>query len=296
MNKETTVAIIGAGPAGLSAAFQLKRFRIPFILFEKENIGGLLRNAGSVENYPGFPLGIPGWELARLMSSQAERSGLKIIYEKVESVSFQADKFLIHTSDRFFLSRFLVVASGTKAKKLDPAFYKDEVQGKIYTEIHIVRAVKDKIIGIIGGGDAAFDYALTLSARNHVVIFHRSKQVKCIPELFEKARAAKNIEYKPERTLKTIYSKKDNNERLRTIFVQNGNEEEHCLDLLITAIGREPAVDFLSDQIRTKKKGLESQGRLYFIGDVNNGAFRQLAIASGNGVECAMKINNLGKT
>jgi len=294
MNKETTVAIIGAGPAGLSAAFQLKRFRIPFILFEKENIGGLLRNAGSVENYPGFPLGIPGWELARLMSSQAEKSGLKIIYEKVESLSFQADKFLINTPDRFFLSRFLVVASGTKAKNLDPAFYQDEVQGKIYTEIHIVRAVKDKIIGIIGGGDAAFDYSLTLSSRNHVVIFHRSKQVKCIPDLFEKARAAKNIEYKPERTLKAIYS--NNHKRLRTIFVHDGNEEEHCLDLLVTAIGREPAVDFLSDQIRTKKKRLESQGRLYFIGDVNNGPFRQLAIASGNGVECAMKINNLRKT
>ncbi|MBN2244230.1 MAG: NAD(P)/FAD-dependent oxidoreductase [Candidatus Aminicenantes bacterium] len=292
MNNETTVAIIGAGPAGLSAAFQLKRFRIPFILFEKENIGGLLRNAGSVENYPGFPLGIPGWELTRLMISQAEKLDLKIIYEKVETISFQEDKFLINTSDRIFLSRFLVVASGTKAKTLDPLLYQDEVQGKIHTEIHIVRTVKDKTIGIIGGGDAAFDYSLTLSARNSVIIFNRSKHVKCIPELFERVKAVKNIEYKPERTLKAIYS---NNKRLRTIFIHDGSEEEHCLDLLVTAIGREPAVDFLSKQIRSKKKRLESQGRLYFIGDVKNGPFRQLAIASGNGVECAMKINNIRK-
>jgi thioredoxin reductase (NADPH) len=294
MSTETTVAVIGAGPAGLSAAFQLKRFRIPFILFEKENMGGLLRNAGNLENYPGFPLGIPGWELARLMSSQAEKFGLKIIYKKVETISFQEDKFLINTSDRFFLSSFLVVASGTKAKNLDHSFYQDEVQEKIYTEIHIIRTLKDKIIGIIGGGDAAFDYALTLSARNKVVIFNRSKHVKCIPVLFERVKEAKNIKYKPARTLKAIYS--DNNKRLRAIFVHDGNEEEYCLDILVTAIGREPAVDFLSEQIRSEKSRLESEGKLYFIGDVKNGPFRQLAIASGNGVECAMKINNLIKT
>jgi len=226
------------------------------------------------------------------MSSQAEKYGFDIIYEEVKSISFQEDKFLINTQDRVFISRFLVVASGTKAKTLDSSLYQDGIKDKIYTEIHIVRAVREKLIGIIGGGDAAFDYSLTLSARNHVIIFNRSKNIRCIPELLERVKSAKNIKYKPERTLKTIYL---DNKKLRTIFVYNDNEEEHCLDLIITAIGREPAVDFLSEQIQPKKNMLESEGRLYFIGDVKNGHFRQIAIASGNGVECAMKINNLMK-
>jgi len=250
----------------------------------------LLKNAGCVENYPGFPLGIPGWELTRLMSSQAEKFGLEIIYEEVGSVSLQGDKFMISANDRYFLSEFLIVASGTKAKTLDSSLYKNEIQEKIYTEIHAVRAVKDKDIGIIGGGDAAFDYALTLSARNRVNIFTRSTKVKCLPILYERVKAVKNIQFKPGRRLKAVSKYKD---RLKTLFINNDNEEEYLLDIIINAIGREPSIDFLSEKIWLEKNRLESEGRLYFIGDVKNGRYRQLAIASGNGVECAMKINNI---
>ena len=69
------VAIIGAGPAGLAAAIQLQRYGIDALLLEAEAVGGLLRNANLVENYPGFPQGIPGMELARLFAGQLERGG-----------------------------------------------------------------------------------------------------------------------------------------------------------------------------------------------------------------------------
>jgi thioredoxin reductase (NADPH) len=72
------VAIVGAGPAGMTAAIQLKRYGIPFVLLEKERIGGLLWNANLVENYPGFPAGVSGPKLVGLIEKQMERVGVEV--------------------------------------------------------------------------------------------------------------------------------------------------------------------------------------------------------------------------
>jgi len=77
------VVIIGAGPAGISAAIQLKRYGIEPTLLEKEEIGGLLKNANLVENYPGFPNGVPGPELVKLFKKQLENAQIKVHFEKV---------------------------------------------------------------------------------------------------------------------------------------------------------------------------------------------------------------------
>jgi len=82
------VAIIGAGPVGIAAAIQLKRYDIEFMIFEKGKIGGLLRNANLVENYLGFPRGIRGRELVELFKEQLKNAGVKVQFEMVRELDY----------------------------------------------------------------------------------------------------------------------------------------------------------------------------------------------------------------
>ena len=95
------VAIIGAGPAGLSTAIQLKRYKIDPLLFEKNLVGGLLRNAHLVENYPGFTNGIVGIELAKHFLRHLYKTGVKVNYEEVKEVDYDEEKFFVKTNIRF---------------------------------------------------------------------------------------------------------------------------------------------------------------------------------------------------
>lgn len=97
MMQKTSVLIIGAGPAGLTTALQLKRFGMSFLLFEGKQIGGLLQNANWVENYPGFPKGIRGEKLAGLFKKQIEHLGIEILAEDVLSLQYKNGFFTART-------------------------------------------------------------------------------------------------------------------------------------------------------------------------------------------------------
>ncbi len=112
------VVIIGAGPAGLAAAMQLKRQGIDPLVLERKLVGGLLLNANLVENYPGFVEGISGPELVSLFKDQAERLGVVIENEEVITASFEANHFRIVTNKRILKSQLLIAGSGTKPKKI----------------------------------------------------------------------------------------------------------------------------------------------------------------------------------
>ncbi len=160
MNAEN-VAIIGAGPAGVAAAIQLKRYGIEPILFEKEEVGGLLKNANLVENYPGFPRGISGKSLVELFKSQVKSYKIRVVYEQVERLSYNYGEFDIDTSKRKFASKTVIIASGTKPRRIESM--DKGLKGKhVFYDIYSISKVKGKRIAIIGAGDIAFDYALTL--------------------------------------------------------------------------------------------------------------------------------------
>ena len=117
--KKQQVIIIGAGPAGLTAALQLKRFGIPALLFEGERIGGLLHNANLVENYPGFPRGVSGPKLVNLLNKQIETIGVDIHYEKVKKFEYDGKSFVVSTDQNEYRAEIAVIASGTKARQFD---------------------------------------------------------------------------------------------------------------------------------------------------------------------------------
>ena len=115
--KYSEVIIIGAGPAGLSAAIQLKRYGITPIIFEKDEAGGVLRNANLVENYLGFPKGITGPGLVTQFKDQFVKNDLKITYQEIHEIVRDGDQFIVETDNKKFTSDYLIIASGTKPIK-----------------------------------------------------------------------------------------------------------------------------------------------------------------------------------
>jgi thioredoxin reductase len=282
--KKHEVVIIGAGPAGIAAAIQLQHHGIKPVVFEGNRIGGLLNNANRVENYPGFPHGIAGTALVRLFKKQAERAVVTIRHEAVIRVSFSKGSFHIATNGGAVISKILVVASGTRPKPITGCHVPVNARRKIHYEVWPIRHIANKRAAIIGGGDAAFDYALNLARRNKVTILSRSDRTKCLPGLREQAARHKNIVHIANTRVLWIALK-------RGVLILNcSNKRKITADHLLVATGREPQLEFLSRAVIKNKWKLARQKKLYIIGDVRNRRYRQTAIAVGDGARAGMEI------
>lgn len=281
------IAIIGAGPAGIAAAVQLLRYGYDVTVFEKYKIGGLIRNANLIENLPGFPNGISGIKYAQLIEKQLMNYSFELIREEVISLKYQADNFIIHTKNRKFNFDIVLAASGTNHVEHNLPIDEHPL---IKYEIEDVLNISEKRILIIGSGDAAFDYALNLSRRNAVTIFNRSDKRKCLDLLYSRAMNNESIKYSdntyishvlPEDKILNItyITKKENSESIAA---------EH-FNYLIYAIGRHPNNAFIDiDEIQFDE--LTRKKRLFLIGDIKNGIYRQTSISIADGVRAAMEI------
>ncbi len=189
------VIIIGAGPAGIATAIQLKRHGIEPVILERGEIGGLLRNANLVENYPGFPDGISGPNLIELFKRQLANTGIAVSSERVLELSHRDEAFFTKTNRRMFRSTTAVIASGTKPTKISEIRITDGINDRIFYEVYPLRGMVNQKIAIIGAGDAAFDYALGLSQNNEVTILNRGEQDRCIPVLRDRCMKSEAISY-----------------------------------------------------------------------------------------------------
>lgn len=282
------VVIIGAGPAGLAAAMQLSRQGQQPLVLERSRVGGLLWNANLVENYPGFSRGISGPDLVALFQDQAKHLGVRIAFEEARLKGFEGGYFRIDTNKRSLAARVVVAATGTKARKLPKALVGRGAEGLVFSEVYPLLDCSDKKVIIIGGGDAAFDYALNLAKRNQVVVLNRGKGIRALPLLFNRAREHPAISYWP--AAEVIDLALDQSGRLRLEVDYQGEIVDLDGDYLIAAIGREPDHGFAPPVIMKEINTPQSEPVLHMIGDLRNGDFRQTAIAAGDGIRAAMEI------
>jgi len=283
------VVVIGGGPAGITCAMQLMRYHIDCCLIEKRFTGGLLVNAGNVENYPGFPGGIQGTHLADLFRKHLETSQVSVHYDEVTKLEYRDLKFIITGNRNTYLADIVVVATGTKPVK--KYYFGKMVSEKVFYEYYPLSDIKEMDIAVIGAGDAAFDYALSLAAnKNHIKIYNRTGKIKAIPVLANRVNAEKLIEYCPNFIVKNIKTTLKGKKLL--INFQN-NKPSALADYLIFATGRIAEISFMTGMPGIHEKTAMENNRLFFIGDVKNGNQRQVAIAVGDGMKCAMEIAGL---
>jgi thioredoxin reductase (NADPH) len=282
------VVIVGAGPAGIAAAIYLKRAGIEPLIFERTEIGGLLLNANLVENYPGFPGGIRGSELVERFKEQLLSLDIDISLGEVTNVSYNDGEFQLLMDKKEYKSHILIIASGTKPKRLGISGESELSGRKLFYEIKdIPSPTKHDAVIIIGGGDCAFDYALNIATEvKSVDIIFRGKHPKCLPLLSERALAIENIRPHPNLLPREFKE----NEGIVTECTSPSGEIEFPSDYVLVAAGREPNIDFLPElvDIEINSDGGCAIPGLFIAGDVRRGSKRQVGIAVGDGIICAM--------
>jgi len=299
MHEKVSVVIVGAGPAGIAAGMFLKRAGVEPLLLEEREPGGLLRDANLVENYPGFPGGISGKELASLMVHQMEKLGVRLEKGAATKVSPKDHSFVTETETGTYESDAVIIATGTAPKKLEIEGARElEGQRQFYGLSSIgTDDIHGKRVLVLGGGDAAFDYAINMSTRGNSVPIVSRSTASCLPLLLERAEA-RGIEISegcnPERMMEST-------DGVRVECTCDDEKKIFEADIVIVAYGREPRVDMLPPELRER---IDDSGEgppitgiegLFVAGDVVRGIHRQAAIAAGDGILAAMHVDKLLK-
>ncbi len=294
--------IVGAGPAGIAAAIQLQRQGVPFVLLEPQRIGGALHNAHQVENYPGFPAGLPGTELAEYFKESLLWHEIKPVRDRVVRIGFEAvtGLFRVHCArNAAFLAEHLILATGTVARQPTNLPGWREAYGKrCFTEVTEMLDLEGQRIVVLGSGSNAFDYALTLAKHNQVAVVLRGGESRARPQLKQRVQANRGIRVGTWMELARVEVL---DEQLRLHWRITGSEgrkgsgQPHIdtCDHVVAAIGREATLPEFSITLEKLQDKLFREGRIQRVGDVAHDDLRQTGVAVGEGIRAAMHVGRL---
>jgi thioredoxin reductase (NADPH) len=293
------LAIIGGGPAGFTAALYAGRAGLNPICIEGYESGGQLARSYRVENYPGVRDGITGLELTTRMREQAQGFGARMIFDDVVSVDLLRRPFLITTNETSFTSDALVIATGSKARKLGLAsevVY--EARGVAYCAVCDGPFFAGKRVAVVGGGDAAIEEALLLrEIASSVTLIHRRDEFRAGVSLQRALRACDDIEVITSSTVDDILGNETGVTGVRLHDVKNGKRTELELDGLFIAIGHEPASAMFAPWIETDQhhRIVQASGGsatnivgVFAAGDVADSRYRQAITAASSGCQAAI--------
>ena len=295
-NKEYDLVIIGAGPAGLTAGLYAARARMNVLLLEKAVPGGQVLVTDWVENYPGFPEGISGYDLAEKMRIQAQDLGLEIETAQVHALNLSADIKEIVLKDRSIHAKSLIIASGASPKKL--GIGEDKYMGKGISFCATCDApfFKEKTVVAIGGGDTAVQEAIFLTKfAKKVFLVHRRDELRAAKILQERAFANDKIEFVWD-SVATGVQGLFGIEGVHVKNVKTNKETTLKADGCFIWVGILPNGEFIKDSVKTDEFGFiiadanmqTSVPGVYVAGDVRDTPLRQIATAVGDGAIAAV--------
>ncbi|MCF8112542.1 MAG: thioredoxin-disulfide reductase [Desulfotignum sp.] len=290
------LVIIGAGPAGLTAGIYAARARMNVLLLEKAVPGGQIIVTDWIENYPGFPEGISGFDLAEKMKVQAEALGLKIDTSEVISLNLDKDVKEVVLRKKTIKAKSLIIASGASPKKL--GIGEDKYMGKGISFCATCDApfFKDKTVVAIGGGDTAVQEAVYLTKfAKKVYLVHRRDELRAAKILQERAFANDKIEMVWD-TVATGVDGFFGIEGVRVKNVKTGEEKTIKADGCFIWVGILPNTEFLGTKLDTDEYGFiladarmeTSIPGVFAAGDVRNTPLRQVSTAVGDGAIAAL--------
>jgi len=287
-SEEVDVLIIGAGPAGITAAIQLVRSGFNPLIIEKADIGGCLLNANWIDNYPPFASGISGSSLADKFFKHGQQYRINIRGDQVKYLHTRNHLFLAETESGVIQSKAVIIASGTSPRRINLPGEK-ELEGKLL--FHELKTIPSPPPGknccIIGAGDGAFDYALSLAKKGvDCKILMRSSIPRALSTLREKVAAVDSINLLKNLTAIGFHTSKVAIDRL-IIELDSYSDKTLACDFALIAVGRDPCINYIDKDLFERQN---EYPLLQFAGDVVNGSYRQVGIAVGGGLKCAMNI------
>jgi thioredoxin reductase (NADPH) len=291
------VIIIGGGPAGLSAGIYTSRARLNSLLVEKGIIGGQIVNAELVENYPGFPEGISGYELTDSMHKQATNFGLKTVFAEATAIELKGEQKIVKTTEGDFTGRALIIANGTERVKLGvPGEDKFTGRGVSYCATCDAAFFKDQTVAIVGGGNAAITEAIHLTKfASKVIVIHRRKQLRTTAILQERAFAEPKIEFRWDSVVEEIEGG-DFVKNVRLRDVDSGEKSTLEVAGVFISIGFSPNTDYLKGVLPLDERGVvvASADRgtdvpgVFVAGDICRRSIWQVIVAAGDGAVAAI--------
>ena len=291
------IIIIGGGPAGLTAGIYATRAGLKTLLIERGAPGGQITSSEWVENYPGFPRGISGFELGQLMEEQAVTHGLKIETAEVNGIELDDSRKIIKTTEGDHSADAIIIAGGSEHARLGiPGEEALIGRGLSYCATCDGPLFRDRVVAVIGGGDVALTDALFLSRFcPKVFVIHRRDQLRATKILQERAFKIPTIEFVWDTVVDAIDGEGNVN-GLQLSNVKTGEKSSLKVDGVFMAVGTKPNTDYLSGLIELGTGGLipvniqmetEVPG-IFAAGDIREGTIRQVVAAAGDGAIATM--------
>lgn len=303
--------IIGSGPAAHTAAIYAARAELKPVLFEGWMAGGIapggqLTTTTDVENFPGFPNGISGFEIMENMKKQSEKFGTRIITETVEEVDLSKRPFKVKTEKTEMEAHTLIIATGATAKRLNvKGTGEHELWQKGISACAVcdgaVPMFRNKPLAVIGGGDSALEEAMFLTKYgSKVYLVHRRDELRASKIMQARAKANPKIEFVFSATLVEACG----TEKLEKIVIKDlktGELKDLVVSGLFFAIGHEPNTKFLGSQLQVDdqnyivtEKGTTktSVAGVFAAGDVQDKKYRQAITAAGTGCMAALEVEH----
>ena len=285
------IIIVGAGPAGLTAAIYGLRANKSVLVLEGKTYGGQIVNAEKIDNYPGLPH-ISGFDYATILYKQAKELGAEIKFEKV--IKITKDK-RIETTKNNYEGKAIILATGAENRKLGLENEKELIgKGISYCATCDGNFYKGKIVAVNGGGNTAISDALYLSEiAKKVYLIHRRDIFKGEAKLVEELKKKINVEFILNSSIKSLNG--DGILESVTIIDEDRHERNIELNGLFVAIGQEPQNDIFSDVVNITKNGYiealdgvhTNVPGIYVAGDARVKELRQLVTATSDGAIAA---------
>lgn len=298
MNKYDLI-IVGAGPAGLSAAIYGKRAGLNLLVLEKNPMsGGQVLNTYEVDNYLGMP-GINGFDMGMQFREHADKLGVEFISAEVIGVEEQGDIKLVHTDQGDYQAYALIIASGAKHAHLGVSG-EEELTGKgvSYCATCDGAFFRGKTVAVVGGGDVALEDAIYLARFcEKVYCIHRRDEFRGAHILQEELMALDNVEILYSHVVTAI----EGEEKVSGIRLQNvKSKEEKLLELdgLFIAVGITPNTGAFGELVACEEGGYIVAGEdcatdregIYAAGDIRKKPLRQIVTAVADGANAAVSV------
>ncbi len=296
------IVIIGAGPAGMSAALYAARGGLKTLMLESIGCGGQMNYTYEIANYPGVDDSPSGEELSSRMRKQAECFGATISNERVKEIeNISGDIKTVVTRKNTYETKTIVIATGAAPKKLGTeGEERFQSTGVSYCATCDGAFFKGQVTCVIGGGNTAFEDALYLSRfSKNVYLINRSQRFRASSFLVNKAMENEKIEILTD----TVVEKICGDTTVENLVLKNTNNlttrELDCSGVFV-AIGREPSISFSMDGIDVTEAGFiktdefmrTSVNGVYAVGDIRNTPLRQVVTAAADGAIAAVTAIN----